>query len=77
MLKNGNKHLKNIDSNGRRVNLAWYSPFKKNNKPFTGDDTTIITGMLKRFKKDPLSSVTNVVMFYNNFTNQFIQKVVI
>jgi hypothetical protein len=43
-------------------NTVWYSPIKQNNRK----SELVIASMLKRFKKSPLTAITNVIQFYEN-----------
>lgn len=52
-------------------NLTVYSPYKQNRKT----DQFIMIGMLKRYRTKPEIKYTNVIQFYDNFTNQLIQNV--
>ena len=68
MLKNGNTELKLKTTNNRYANPVWYSPLSKNRKP----TQLIINSMYKRFEKSIYKAATNKVIFYNNFTKEFI-----
>lgn len=74
MLKNGNRHLKVLDENNKRCNPVRYSYLKHNNTPLFGNSTAVIPAMMRRFKTSKYASVTNVVIFYDNYTNTEIDR---
>lgn len=54
----------------KKSNAVWYSPVKQNAKP----DETVIAGMLRRFQKNELFAITNVVQFYDTRSDKLIGK---
>ncbi len=66
MLKNGNNHLKNVATDGRRAKPVWYSHLSKNRKPLN----VIAEAMIRRLQKyQPYQNTINLVIFYDNKTN--------
>jgi len=52
------------------LNETWYSPLKQNNKPIP----FIINGMKRRFLKSKYTSITQVLMFFDNQSRELIEK---
>ena len=73
MLKNGNKHLKETNNN-KLSNPVRYSFLKHQQKPLFGDSTAIIPAMIRRFRASKYATVTNVIIFYDNYTNTEIHR---
>lgn len=60
-----------ILTKGNNENRVWYSPIKDNKKT----SERIIKSMLRRFEKNKLMLITNVVQFYENDTLVYQQNV--
>ncbi|MFN4026456.1 MAG: hypothetical protein ACK4IZ_03320 [Flavobacterium sp.] len=53
-------------------NQTVYSPVDQNEKP----DKFIMQGMLRRWKEKDIIKIAQVIQFYDNITNNLIEKVV-
>ena len=73
MLKNGQKHLKVFNATtNRNTNPVWYSPIKYNHQ----DIKKVINKMADALKKQSTySGAVNCLLFYDNKTNQFLEKI--